>query len=74
MMCDCLEKLHQDLKPKIHEKFSKPNKPVESYSISQTMGGRAVVNVSINLENQMKSASSYLVAEYCPWCGQKYVG
>ena len=71
-MCNCIEKLHEDLKPKIQEKFSKPNKPVHYFAISQTIGGRAVIDVKIYLKEQVKSVSSFVIADFCPWCGVKY--
>ena len=71
-MCDCIEKLHAKLEPEIKERFSKPNKPVQYFNIRATMGGKAVVNIIIDLAKQMKPVESFIVADYCPWCGQKY--
>lgn len=70
--CDCIENLHKQLHDKIHSNFAKPNKPVQYFNIRQTMSGRAIVNIIVDLAKQMKPVETFIVAEYCPWCGKKY--
>ena len=72
MTCNCVEALQEKLHNKIHASFGKPNKPVQHFNIQTTMGGFAIVRIDIDLKNQMKLVQSFLVAEYCPWCGVKY--
>lgn len=71
-MCDCITKLTEKLKPAIHKQFSKPNKEVQHFHIRETMSGKAIVNISVDIAKQVKRAETFIVADYCPWCGQKY--
>ena len=71
-MCECIRDITDKLQKQIIDKFSKPKKPVESFYIATTLNGVAVVDITIHLENQLKTERSYVVAEYCPWCGVKY--
>lgn len=71
-MCECIEKLHEKLKPEIHGRFAKKNKDVMYFNIRTTMSGNAIVNMSIYLAKQMKPVESFILAAYCPWCGVKY--
>jgi hypothetical protein len=71
-MCDCIKNLNEQLKPSIHEQFSKSNKAVQHFHIRATMSGKAIVNITINIAKQIKPVSTYIVADFCPWCGAKY--
>ena len=71
-MCECIRDITDELQKQIIDKFSKPKKPVESFYMATTLNGAAVVGITINLENQIKTERSYVTAEYCPWCGVKY--
>lgn len=71
-MCDCIEKLYGQLHDKIHSQFAKPNKPVQHFNIRKTMSGRAIVNINVALAKQMTPVETFIVADFCPWCGVKY--
>lgn len=71
-MCECIKEIQERIKNDVHVRFSKKNKPVSHFHLKTTLGGRAVIDISISLENQYKCESSYMVAEFCPWCGVKY--
>jgi len=64
--------MRENLKEEVSKKFSKKNKPVENFYISQTLSGRAIVRMTIDLKNQVKPVESFIVASYCPWCGKDY--
>lgn len=72
MTCDCIERLHKNLHDEVHGRFAKPNKPVQHFHIRTTMSGKAIVNIYIDLAKQMKPVESFIVADFCPWCGKKY--
>lgn len=71
-MCKCLEEMHRKIDSNIRERFSKKNDPVKSFSLSQTMSGKAIIGINIYLTKQMKPVESFFVAAYCPFCGEKY--
>ena len=72
MICNCVEELTAKLHDEVHKRFSRPNKPVQHFNIQTTMGGFAIVRIDIDLKGQMKPVQSFVVADFCPWCGKKY--
>ena len=71
MSCDCLKEKHKLLKSKV-DIYAKQGKPVESFNLHFTITGKMIIGCTVRLKNQKKPIESYVVADYCPFCGLRY--
>ncbi len=67
-MCECIPNLREKIKPEIQKKHP----TMSSFSFHTTLNGRAIIECSINLSTQRKQKTTFVVAEYCPFCGTRY--
>jgi hypothetical protein len=68
-MCNCIEDINNKISDDIKSRFSRPKKPVKGFRLQTTLSGSPIVGIDIVIEGQYKLGSSFIVCDFCPWCG-----